>query len=326
MVSSRSRSVRALVSLLCGLSAGGVVAVRAAAGDPIRITAVANLTLRAMPSADAPAVAQLPLGTEVTEAGPLGLEKTWLRVRLSDAREGWVQARLTLALDPAWPWPTFDEIIARRLGRRGDGFSANAELVAFIERVLPEYTDPEGRARVELSRLRALTTTLESLPAGGDRREPFASWLATRQREVVFDEPGAKWILASDAIWALHATQAGTSMADDIAWFAVATGIAGECEGRLPCYLDARNRLQGEYLRWHPGGRHAADAVGAIARTARALAAPSASRASYVFDRTTDCQAVVVSVDALAAAVKGSRVVSSEPALESLSAIRRGCQ
>ena len=46
-------------------------------GDSTRITAAANVTLRVMPSPDAAAVTQLPLGTELVETGPAGLEKTW---------------------------------------------------------------------------------------------------------------------------------------------------------------------------------------------------------------------------------------------------------
>jgi hypothetical protein len=98
-----------------------------------------------MPSPDASAIAQLALGTEVADAGPAGLDKTWVRVKLPDGREGWLQARLTKPLDPVWRWPVFDEIIASRLGRKGDGFPSNAEFVAFIERVA--ITDADGRAR-----------------------------------------------------------------------------------------------------------------------------------------------------------------------------------
>ena len=98
------------------------------------------------------------------DAGPAGLDKTWIRVRLADSREGWILSNLTRPLDPVWRWPTFDRIIAERLGRKGDGFAASAELVAFIERVAPEYTDPDGRGRIELARLRAMAAALESHP------------------------------------------------------------------------------------------------------------------------------------------------------------------
>ena len=46
----------------------------AAPGESLRITAAANVTLRALPTAGADAVAQLTLGTEVVNAGPAGLD------------------------------------------------------------------------------------------------------------------------------------------------------------------------------------------------------------------------------------------------------------
>lgn len=291
-----------------------------------RVTAAANVTLRALPSPTASAVAQLPLGTELTDAGPAGLDKTWVRVKLGDGREGWLLANLTRTLDPAWRWPTFDRIIAERLGRKGDGFPALAELVAFIERVAPEYTDPDGRARVELARLRATAGALASIPQNGGGRDPYAPWLAARKADVTYDEPGGRWLLASPAIWDLHARYATTASADDIAWFAVTNGLGGECEGHLPCYVEWRNRLQGEYLRRHPGGRHADEAVGVVKDTVDLLAAPPKSNAAYQFDRAKDCRDFTTSIDALAAAVKGTRAANRDATIASLTTLRRACQ
>lgn len=302
------------------------VTIHAAPPDSSRITAVANVTLRAAPSPEAPAVAQLALGTEVTEAGPAGLDKTWVRVRLADSREGWVQANLTRPLDPVWRWPTFDGIIASRLGRKGDGFPARVELVAFIERVAGEYTDPDGRARIDLSRLRALSSAQDAIPFGHGQREPYAAWLAPRRGEVIYDEPGGHFMIADTSIWNLQARHAASPVADDIAWFAVNNGLAGECEGGVACYLAWRNRLHGEYLRRHPAGRHAADAVDVVKSTAEALVAPPAPHAAYEFDKKRDCREVVASVDALVGAVQGTRVAGRDAALEALATLRKRCQ
>jgi hypothetical protein len=302
--------------------------VRAAAPDnPLRITAAANVTLRTTPSATAETVAQLPLGTELAPVGPAGLDKTWIRVKLGDAREGWVQASLTRPLDPAWRWPTFDRIIADRLGRKGDGFQASTELVAFIDRVTPEYTDPDGRARLEYSRLRAMSAALTAIPAGGSRREPYASWLASKKADVILDEPGGRWMMSDSSIWERQARLSSTAVADDIGWFVVTNGLAGECEGRLVCYLNARNRLYGEYLRRFPAGAHAAEAVDVVKSTADLLAAPpTTSRAAYVLDVKKDCREYTSTLDALSDAVKGTKVAGKDAALTSLAALRRGCQ
>jgi hypothetical protein len=316
-------------ALVCTLDAQAPVAgpsTSPARSDSTRITAAANIKLRAMPSADAEVVAQVPLGTELADAGPAGLDKTWVRVRLADKREGWLLSNLTRPLDPIWRWPTFDQIITERLGRKGDGFGAATELVSFIERVAPEYTDPDGRGRIELARLRALSAALSAVPMSGGRRDPYATWLATRKAEVVYDEPGGHWIVADGPIWETHGRQVRTTSADEIAWFAVTNGLAGECEGNVACYLAVRNRLHGEYLRRHPSGRHAAEAVGVLKSTADLLSAPTKSGAAYKFDKKRDCRDLMTSVDALIAAVQGTRVEGREAAAASLTALKSNCR
>ena len=303
-----------------------IATVAPAAAGQIRITAVSNATLRAMPDAGAEVVAQVPLGTEMTEAGPADLDKTWVRVALADAREGWVLASLTRPLDPVWRWPVFDAIIASRLARAGDGFKATSELVAFVERVVPEYTNAEGRAAIELARLRAIAAALRSISFGGARREPYASWLAEREGLVAYDEPGGRWILAPGPIWALHARYQGTPAADDIAWLAVTNGLPGECEGYVSCYVDVRNRLHGEYLRREPDGRHVSEAVAVVTRTADLLVAPAQPRQAWQFDKARDCRELGASVEALIAAVQGTVVTGREAAMASLAAVKAFCQ
>jgi hypothetical protein len=328
--SLRSSVPLAVLTVLAVSAAGGAfqprVARAAARADAARITASANVTLRALPSASAPAVASLPLGTEVTEAGPAGLDKTWVRVKLADGREGWLLASLTRTVDPAWRWATFDRIITDRLGRKGDGFPAVVELVAFIERVSGEYTNPDGQAQVELARLRAMAAAAAKVPPRSSTREPYASWLSARKNDLVFDAPGGRWILAERTIWERHARHAATPTADEIAWFAVTNGLGGECEGYLPCYLDSRNRLQGEYLRRHPAGRRAAEAVSIIKNTVDILAVPAKPHEAYEFDRKRDCQMVMKSIDTLTTAVEGARVTARDAALASLGSLRRICQ
>lgn len=308
------------------LSASFLLTAPTASGESTRITAAANITLRATPTPDGQAIAQLPLGTEVTEAGPAGIDKKWVRVRLADDREGWLQSGLTRTLDPIWRWPTFDRIISERLGRKGDGFGTSAELVAFIERVAPEYTDPDGRGRIELARLRALAATLNAIPVNGSRRDPYAGWLVSRKADVVYDEPGGRWIVSDVMVWETHAKQARTTSADELAWFAVTSGIPGECEGQTSCYLYVRDRLHGEYLRRHPMGKYAAEAVVVLKNDADLLATPAKAGASYRFDKKQDCKNLSYSADKLAAAVQGTRVEARDAALASLAALKRVCQ
>ena len=297
------------VLVSCFIASSSII--RASApSDVVRITAVANVTLRATPSSTAPAVAQLPLGTEVIESGPSGLDKTWVQVRLPDAREGWVQSSLTRPLDPVWRWPVFDRIISERLGRKGDGFPAGVELVAFIERVATEYTDKDGRARVELARLKALSSTAAAVPSKQSSREPYASWLAARKDQVVYDEPGGRWMVRPELVWKTHSAHASSAIADDLAWFAVSTGLPGECEG--------------EYLRRHPGGRRAAESVDVLAQSAERLAPAGKVAPAYTFDRG-GCQDMVKAVDGLASAIKDTRAAARDRALGALTNLKKLC-
>ena len=293
----------------------------APASDVVRLTAATNITLRQTPGPGAPAVAQLPLGSEVTEVGPPGMDKTWIRVRAANGSEGWLQAKLTARLDPTWRWTTYDRIIADRLARKGDGFAASVELVSFIDRVSKEYTNPDGKAQVELGRLRAISNALSAIPANGYRREPMSSWLKSLGPVVVFDEPGGRYLLADKPIWDLHTRSAKAPVADDIAWLAVTNGLGGECEGYLPCYVDWRNRLEGEYLRRHPDGRHAGTAVATVKGTVDRLTGSSA----FAFDRGRDCKDLTAQVDALVKAVQVTRAVDKDATLASLGTLRRVC-
>ena len=321
-----SRMVSHLSALIvfANLAAGSIAASQPARA---RIIAAANVTVREGPSPQAPAVAQLPLGTEVTEAGDADLDKTWVRIVTPDRKDGWVLANLTRPLDAYWKWQTQEKVITDRLARTGDGFAANVELVNYIERIGDTFTDPDGRARIDLYWLRAAQQTLSSLPSNAAGREPYRAWLNRYQSWIAYSEPGAVWLVRNDAIWKVHDTRAGTAAADDIAWLTVTVGLGGECEGYLPCYFEWRNRLQGEYLRRHPAGAHAAEAVAAIGKTAALFSAPATKLPADSFDPAQDCAAFLVSLDALKNAVEKAQGASDRDAtLTALSAFRKRCQ
>lgn len=290
-----------------------------------RIVAATNVTLRALPNTTAAAVAQLPLGTELTESGPADLDHTWIRVKMADGREGWLRGNLTKPLDRGWRWPTFDRIIEERLTRKGDGFAAQAELVAFVDRIAPEYTDAEGRARIDLARLRAVQAALGAIPFGGGQREPYATFLSGRKAEITYDAPAGRWLLANQMILDLQAKYASTATGDEFAWFAVTNGLPGECEGYIPCYLRWRNRLQGEYLRREPSGRHVDEAIALIKETADSLADRPKPNEIFDFDRVRDCKELTSSIDALVAAIKATKSANRDAAISSLSGVRRLC-
>jgi hypothetical protein len=87
-----------------------------------------------------------------------------------------------------------------------------------------------------------------------------------------------------------------------------------------------RNRSEAEYLRRHPAGRHAAEAVDIIKRTAETLTAPPLGKVGYEFDRKRDCHDVTASIDALTGAVQKTATASRDATVASLAGIRAQCK
>jgi hypothetical protein len=315
-----------LLSLCAVVALGASPALAAGSGNPVRITAATNLALRQTPSASATVVAYLPLGTEVTEVGPLGLDKTWLHVKLADNREGWLLATLTRLVEPSRRTATVEAIIVDRLGRRGDGPPACIEVVDLIERESAAVNDPQTAARFDLYHLRAVSTVLAAIRLNLGKRDPYMSWLDRHKSLVAYDEPGGRWLLSNAAVWQIHDQHPEAAAADEIAWLAVTNGLPGECQGSLVCYVDTLNKLDGEYLRRHPTGRHADDAAARIKDAADQLGAGIKTHSVYVFDKTRDCTGFTRSVDALAASIAAATCGNRNEVLQSLAGIKSACK
>jgi hypothetical protein len=178
---------------------------------------------------------------------------------------------------------------------------------------------------MDLARLRALQAALGSMPYDAGRREPYAAWLSARKTDVTYDAPAGRWLISSATIWETQTKHAATASADELAWFAVMNGLPGECAGYLPCYIRWRNRLQGEYLRRQPGGAHVEEAIALVKETADTLGANRKPAETYDFDRKRDCGDFTASIDALAAAIKGTKSPNRDTAVASLTTLRKAC-
>lgn len=117
--------------------------------------------------------------------------------------------------------------------------------------------DPEARGTATLEWLKALRAVVEIEEIGAAEKR----WLTAHEDLVFYNEVGGGWMIQGEAIWKAHDRVRGSAAADDIAWLGVTNGLGGECEGYVPCYAYAMDRLEGEYLRRHPQGRHAAEAL-----------------------------------------------------------------
>lgn len=233
-------------------------------GSQTLITSAANARLRSAPGTQSSVVTNLPLGTELQLTDATG-QGEWIRVRTSRGEEGWIRKTMALPISDSTYPKVVRELIAARLSRQDDGFVGRMELVAFIEHARGWPWSVEDLGWLELQRLRALQAALRTIPFRRERWDDrLRSWIAARAAEIRYSEPGGQWIINRDIILDSQATYRATAVADELAWFAAENGLTGECEGYLVCYLESIDKLQGEYLRRQPEGKHVEEAAARI--------------------------------------------------------------
>jgi hypothetical protein len=84
--------------------------------------------------------------------------------------------------------------------------------------------------------------------------------------------------------------------------------------------------LHGEYLRAHPFGRHAAEAVGAVTAMVDTVTSAGQVKTPYGFSRKDDCAQMTFAVDGLSAAIRTAKGAGWESTLANLSSLRQLCQ
>jgi len=306
------------------------------AADETRITNASNVRLRAAPATDAAIVRELPLGAELTVVGNSGGAEPWYHVRTADRRDGWVAGALTTALDPTHRDQIVESIVEARLHSSGD-FAAVVQLAAFIERNAVRLKDRDARGRFALYRLRALSAVFSSVPFRVRDRgvelqlpeaEPYGTWIRGHLDAARYNEVAGAWMVDPEYVRAVHDSHSNAAAADEIAWFYVANGLFGECEGDVPCYVSWKNQLDGWYLRSHPGGRHTDESTLDIARSLNAAMdnLQQFPKVLAEFDPAARCGELHESPDPLTAAVKASTSTRKSDALAALNRYAQLCK
>lgn len=300
-------------------------------GETLLVSA-STVRLRSSAGTDAPILRMLSLGSEL-ETLEVERVEGWLPVRVpgTDGEQGWVDASLTVAVTPeTWP-QVVTALISERTQRPGEDFQSMAELVELIESVSRHAWDAEAAARLELQKLQALKAAMDSagrFPSLA-RDSRFQSWLQKRADLMIYNDPGGQWLLRNDAVLTAHDAHRGTDAADEIAWLAVQVSLPGECEGELVCYLQRADKLQGEYLRREPSGRHveaAAQRIHDLAKRALASLASTQVPPQYFFDPQHECDGMRVVNQALDSAVRGSSALQREAVSARLAELLMHCR
>src|SRR3954466_2086794 len=207
-------------------------------------------------------------------------------------------------------------------------FADSVQLLAVIDRTMPTLTDREAQGRFAWYRLRAMARAARNINYNRNRRPASQSaWIAAHERELIYNSPAGEWMVSPETIRQAHEAFRDTAAADDIAWFLVQNGLAGECEGDVPCYVRRQNLTGGEYLRLHPRGRHA---TAALSRIATALDGAMDNleafpRALAELGPKQRCAELRESVSPLVAAIRGASSPDQRPAQAAVDRYARLC-
>jgi hypothetical protein len=142
---------------------------------------------------------------------------------------------------------------------------------------------------------------------------------------IHFDEIAGSWIISHEMVLALHEQYQATKAADEIAWFAASIPLGGECEGYIPCYLSAANTKQGEYLRRHPQGAHAGEAMRGIISAIRS-AQDLIRKYPKTFTPKSDCGDLMTALPKLEEAVQGAEAAEQASASEAIHELANRCE
>ena len=263
-------------SLICTLTilALGHVSPSLAQSDEIKldvaqakITTVSAMRVRKAPQVTAEELTRLKLGTVVNAVArstnqDTVVEKTdyWYRVNLSNGQTGWLFGGLLLDYSPGRRQELLRQIIEARLKAENTDFADRQEIYNLAASSIRDAKDTNTRAEFELLKLLALAGSAMAFPDNLQDKSPYREWRKAHDAEVIPNEFGGGYNLRSELLWDLEKKYHSLPIAERIAWEAAVNPQPSDCEGDEVCHFF---RLEGEiqYLRLHPNGAHATQAL-----------------------------------------------------------------
>ena len=240
-------------------------------------------------------------------------------------------ATAVLACVPGWQASDrlpIEREAARALADETQTFAVLGDLADRLHAALANPGEPaEARGRLALLWVRSVRRTLAAIPmaADGTKQEPYRTWLGTHDNDVVYSEPAGQWLMLAQDLWLLHDEHRSTSSAEALAWEVVENRLPGECEGYPPCYLSGLDLLHAEYLRRHPNGAHAAEAVEQIRQSnEQSVKLVTGSNGREFFNPATDCVDLVPKAGAVREALTRAGV-DATAAIALLDTLRAQC-
>jgi hypothetical protein len=232
-----------------------------------KITTVSAMRVRSGPQVAAQEITRLKLGTVVNATARSENQDTaggktdyWYQVTLPNGQSGWLFGGLLLDYDANKREQLLRQIIDARLKAENTDFADRLEIYDLATRATTEATDVNTRVEFELLKLRALAGTAEAFNNDRSDKPPYREWLKAHSAEVIPNEFAGGYNMRTELLWNLETKYHSLRIAEPIAWAAVENPQPHDCEGDEVCHLFTFEPGV-EYLRRHPNGAHAAEAI-----------------------------------------------------------------
>ena len=232
-----------------------------------KITTVSSMRVRSDPQATAREITRLKLGTVVNSTARSSNQDTvsgktdyWHQVTLPNGQSGWLFGGLLIDYNANQREQLLRQIIEARLNAENTDFTDRLEIYDLAARATTEAKDVNTRAEFELLKLLALANTAAAFRDDRSDKSPYREWLKAHSAEVILNEFAGGYNMRTEILWKLETKYHALPIAERIAWAAAENPLPHDCEGDEVCHLFTF--ADGvEYLRRHPNGAHAAEAI-----------------------------------------------------------------
>ncbi len=247
-------------------------------GNEQIIVTATDSRIREQPNANAPQLSLVRIGKLL----PV-LEKNgaWHRVNYEGEKSGWISKTTTRDYETDNRDLIYQDIADKYLKNKSLDFASAAEVSDFLRTAQALARKDETKADLGLKRLQLLARAMRAVPNGKGAAFPYKTFLQAHEKEVVYSEPSATWLVRSDVFWELHSKYMQSAIAEDIAWAAAKNTIPGECEGYINCQLYMLRAMEGEYLNFYPNGKYSRLALEVVTVSLGVMAADLNNKATF---------------------------------------------
>jgi len=242
------------------------------------IVVATDSRIREQPKANAPQLSSVKIGKllPVLEGNAL-----WHRVQYETDKSGWISKTTTRSYETDNRDEIYRDIADKYTGNKSLDFATAAEVSDFLRTAQALAKKDQTKADLSFKRLQILAYAMRAVPAGKGDTSPYKSFLQAHEKEVVYSEPSATWLVRSDLFWELHGKYMQLPIAEDIAWAAAKNIIPGECEGYVNCQLYALRAMEGEYLNFYPSGKYSRQALEIVTVSLGVMVADLNNKATF---------------------------------------------